>query len=205
MKRHRRARRSSTHGAGAAAAALLAALSLAGCDRDQIRTYTAPVDPPRPEPVLLTAPAEAEPPALAWDVPSDWRPAADPPGFVLAAYDVGEGEAAALATVSRLGGAGGGALANINRWRTRQLGLAPVEALEDQPMVRLDLGDAGEDVAAVVDLTGDGTRIVAAIYPRQEQDETWFFKLTGPPQTVEAHKQAFIDLVLSARPTETHP
>lgn len=181
-----------------AIASVMAALCLAGCDRADIHAYTAPKEPPRPT-VTVAAPEDAPVQrSLTWSVPQDWRPADDPPRFVLAAYDAGDGDAAIQTTVSRLAGAGGGALANINRWRG-QIGLPPVSDLPEQPITPLDVGD---DAAALVDLSGDDTRVVAVIYPRQSHDETWFFKMTGPPQAVETQKQDFIDMVRSARPVE---
>ena len=102
----------------------------------------------------------------------------------------------APAPFSRLGGGGGGALPNINRWR-RQLGLPPVAELSDQPITPLNIRD---DVAAMVDLSSPQGRTIAVMVPRPDQDETWFFKLTGPVDAVEAQKQPFIDLVQSARP-----
>lgn len=177
-----------------AVAALLVAIGLAGCDQDDIHAYTAPVDPPRPD--LVVAADESTPPSLTWQMPDDWRPSANPPRFVLAAYDAGEPGAAAQTTVSFLDGAGGGALANINRWRD-QIGLPPVNDLPQQPITPMDIEG---DVAAMVDLHADDVRVLGVIYPRQDLDETWFFKMTGPPDTVETHKQAFINLVLSTRP-----
>lgn len=210
--------------------AMLALLALlAGCERDEIRTYTAPADPPRtasatpnaatpdaaPAPGVPVAPGAARPvpPApegeatLDWTVPEGWRPAKNPPGFVLVAYDIGDEADRVQATVSRLAGAGGGAVANINRWR-QQIGLPAVSSLPEQPMERIDT--AGGDAAGLVDLVGEAgpsgqpARTLGAILPRQTGGasgggETWFFKMTGPRDKVEPAKAAFVALVASVR------
>ena len=179
-------------------------LALSGCEDERIQAYTAPKDPPR-----ATANAadggtgggiatQTGEPGFTWNIPQGWRPAEDPPGFVLAAYDAGEGDATAQTTVSQLPGAGGGPLMNINRWR-QQIGLEPVGELEEQPITRLDLD---EHVAALVDLVSDDIRILAVIYPRQDRNQTWFFKMTGPPDTVEQQSQALLELVRSVQPKE---
>lgn len=189
---------------------VLAMLMLPGCEEDQIQAYDAPRDAPAPvvtaSPTLPGGAGEAGGHPITWDVPADWTPSKNPPGFVLAAYDAGGEGSEVQATVSTLAGEGGGAVANINRWRG-QIGLPSVSTLEEQPMQRIDTGDGP---AAFVDLVGEAgpsgepARILGAILPRPGHNDVWFFKMTGPRDKVEAQKQAFIDVVASSKHEHTH-
>jgi hypothetical protein len=199
-------------------AAAVALSLLAGCEEEGIRTYVAPPDPPRlvgsvdvNDPGFVPPRPDGEL-TLDWTMPDAWHESSDPPNFVLVAYD--NDAHTVQTTVSRLDGAGGGALANINRWRG-QIGLPAVAALDEQPMVRVDT--ASGDAAAIVDLVGeagtpasagtygqapadqDPIRILAAILPRTDPAETWFFRMTGPRAAVEAEYDRFVELVSSAR------
>jgi hypothetical protein len=91
-----------------------------------------------------------------------------------------------------LGGASGGELANVNRWRN-QLGLDPV----DDSKLAADLRKitvAGKP-ASLYDLVGTDpqskqpTRIVGAILPMG--DATWYFKMTGNDALVAEEKPKF--------------
>ncbi|HEX7008605.1 MAG TPA: hypothetical protein VF184_01400 [Phycisphaeraceae bacterium] len=194
------------------AAAMLMLAVAAGCEDEAIHAYIAPKDPPRPQPVM--APADEAAPApltLTWDVPPDWRPAQAAQAFTVAAYEAGPAETPVSTTVTRLSGAGGGALANINRWRN-QLGLPPVASLPEQPMIPITLPD--QQVAGVVDLVGPPSseaaappqRTIAAILPRQDTNETWFFKMSGPQDALEPLKEPFLQMIRSVRPaTQDQP
>ncbi len=140
-------------------------------------------------------PTDPTGPGFACELPEGWSADPVPSPGVLASYTAG----AVKVTASSLPGDGGGLLANVNRWRGKQLGLAEVGALADQPMnaVTVD-GQAG----TVVDLLGaaDGReplRIVAATVPRG--GSTWFFKMTGPPEPVGAQRPAFDRFLRSVR------
>lgn len=199
------------------------ALSLAACEEEGVVTYSAPPDPTRVVQALPSAGGamngpipDAPPgePSLEWTVPAGWHESENPPAFVIAAYH--DASHSVQTTVSRLAGTGGGALANINRWRG-QLNLPPVASLPEQPMERIDT-TAGE-AAGMIDLVGESAsastpspedqpaRILGVILPRQETTsgggaggETWFIKMTGPRDRVEAEKQAFVELVASMKP-----
>lgn len=182
---------------------ITAAGPLLGCDSEDIRSYTAPPDPPRDE-VDFLALAEGRPGTasdaegrVTWNVPAEWVADDAPPPMLLAAWTIpaaGAGDTTRV-TVSRLAGEGGGILPNINRWRS-QLGLGPVARIEDQPMQAIDI--AGHPAAAV-DLTGDTSRTVVALYPRIDQNATWFFKMTGTPQRVGDQLEPFTTFVQSVR------
>jgi len=101
----------------------------------------------------------------------------------------------ATATVSIFDGPTGGVLANVNRWRTQQLGLPPVDEAGLKPLLSaIDLPDTK---ANLVDMAGSNQRMIVAIVPRGAS--TWFFKLVGEETAVGAEKNAFIDFIKSNR------
>ena len=97
-------------------------------------------------------------------------------------------------SVVTLGGAAGGELANVNRWRA-QVGLAP---LDEAALAKERLEVASEvGPIAVYDLTGKGeggARMVAGLL-NVPGGSTWFFKLTGDAKTVDAVRPVFLRLL----------
>jgi hypothetical protein len=122
-----------------------------------------------------------------WSPPSHWAPEENASPILSAAYLATNDESGARITVTRLGGDGGGSLANINRWRG-QLGLPPVERLDS---------DAGivRDTPLVVDLeTSDASnRMLAAIVPAD--GSVYYFKMTGTSAGAGAEIEEFNRLV----------
>jgi hypothetical protein len=114
----------------------------------------------------------------------------------LASYDVPGKAGPADASIVVLSGDAMGVLANVNRWRG-QVGLPPFDGEGELAAgsVKVKTG-AGE--AVVVDFSGSGTRLLAAVLGRK--GETWFVKTTGPDESVAAAKPAFLELVKSLRP-----
>ncbi len=132
-----------------------------------------------------------------WNAPPTWQEV--PPTQMLLAKFVATGEAGAKAeiTISFLPGDGGGVLANVNRWRERQLGLsAATEA--DLPKLITSL-DTSAGKAMLVDMTGnktsDGkiTRLIGAIVP--QGGRTWFYKMMGDEPVVAREKEALVKFV----------
>ena len=103
----------------------------------------------------------------------------------------------AEATLSELGGEGGGALANVNRWR-QQIGLA---AITQDELSKLVASVAVKDVqATVVDMANEASkkRVVAAIVPKKG-GSTLFYKLLGDGAVVGREKEKFIQYVRAAQ------
>jgi hypothetical protein len=150
--------------------------------------------------VDMTAGTESPPPAapekpehLAYDVPPGWQP--QPPGVMrLAAFKATAGDKSAEITVTMLPGQAGGLLANVNRWRD-QLGLPAITAPELQKQGKMLDSKAGSVVT--VDLTGPKGRMLAGILLHGGQ--SWFVKMTGPPEFVGQQQQAFETFVKSLR------
>lgn len=131
-----------------------------------------------------------------WQVPPNWKEI-DGGGFLVAKFIVsGSDNSQATVNVSSSAGDGGGVSANVNRWRG-QLGLNPLSQSDvDKQVTSVDI-DGGK--AMLVDMTGTDARsgakarVIAAIVPSTQQ--TWFYKLMGPVQLVEQHKDAFTKFV----------
>jgi hypothetical protein len=148
-------------------------------------------------PMMSSESAPANKPA--WTVPAGWQevPAAQ---FLLAEYSIaGANGAKAEVNVAQLSGNGGGVLPNVNRWRG-QIGLDPVDETGLGKMTTTMAVAGGQ--ATIVDMAGNdmsgqATRLVAAIVP--VGDQTWFYKLMGDEKVVAGQKDAFTKFVQTAR------
>ena len=135
-----------------------------------------------------------------WEVPTGWEE--QPPSSMrIATFHVtGQNGAKADLSVTRLAGTAGGMLANVNRWRS-QLGLDPVDEAGLERL--LTHREASGSKVSFVDLvgrnveSGEPARMLVAIVPRA--GTTWFYKLMGPPELLERHKDAFVKFVETAR------
>jgi hypothetical protein len=112
---------------------------------------------------------------------------------------VRDGGNSAEVSVVPLAGDGGGARANVNRWR-RQLGLEPIN---DDAQLRKELRelDVADGKAPYIDLMGrDPTgpqRMLGAWIVHGGQ--TWFIKMKGSPELVGKQQAAFEAFVKSIR------
>ncbi len=198
-------------------AGMLCLIVLAGCRRDEIRTYAV-----KKEPAVATSNASAAPatgtastadaamrntavdtatgPALAWTAPEGWRAGPERPMRKATLLVPGaDGAAGGELAVTAFPGDVGGNLANVNRWR-KQLELPPIgEAELGAALQHLDVGSLHVDV---VELAGPGgasaQRVLGAIVPYA--GATWFIKLTGPDALVTRERERFLGFVRSLRP-----
>lgn len=174
---------------------------LGGCNQEKIQVYRVAKEktlPPSPQMPGHSLPVER----LEWTTPPEWKQQ-EPSGMRYGSFLItGKNETQADVSILFLSGDGGGALANINRWR-EQLGLPPiVDGQLSSQSTQLEV--LGKKVI-LVDLVSQKStnnqkeikRILAAILPRD--NISWFFKMTGDDSLVSAHKERFIQLVKSAR------
>jgi len=139
-----------------------------------------------------TGDSQQEAPKRTWTAPKGWQEQ-QPGPMQDGKFLVANGKA--TVTISIFQGATGGTLANVNRWRTQQIGLPAVQESDLASLLTpLDLPDTK---ANLVDMTGPKQRLVAAIVPRGEQ--VWFFKLAGEDAAVGAEKKAFVEFVKTAK------
>lgn len=109
-----------------------------------------------------------------------------------------QGERTAQTTIVRLADRGGGALANVNRWRA-ELGLEPID--KDALPEALRTLDTASGRAAYIELTGRGrdeARSTLGAWLSQG-GQTWFLTMKGPADLVRLQKPAFEAFVQSFR------
>jgi hypothetical protein len=149
-----------------------------------------PATPVAPPPFV---PEQAGHEKLVYDVPAGWQ--AQPPGQMrLAAFRVTVGDKSVEVTISSLPGAAGGWVANVNRWRG-QVGLSEATAADIEKDAKMLDSAAGR--VAYADLTGPkGRMLVGTIL---HGGTSWFVKVTGSAEVVDAQQAAFETFVKSLR------
>jgi hypothetical protein len=142
----------------------------------------------------------ARPEKISYTAPEGWKEAdrVVERGGIRVEYDAAwkvekDGHTADI-TISKFPGGSGGLLPNVNRWRTAQLGLPPLQ--EDQLKDAMKAVKLGNAEGQAVDFTGPGNqpgkgerRILAAIVSRP--GATWYIKMDGPADLVGGQKAAF--------------
>jgi hypothetical protein len=133
-----------------------------------------------------------------WKAPEGWEQAPDRPMRVVT-FNAGENTEV---YVSLLSGPGGGAVANINRWR-HQMGVQEplsAEQIAELPKVNV-LGAPSPLVEVAGQFTGmSGEKIADAKLLGvvcEKPDQSVFVKMTGPAATVDAQKDNFVAFVES--------
>jgi hypothetical protein len=172
----------------------VAVLSFAGCDNSKVEVYRAEKEPEAPAPQFPAANTAGGGPAkVTWQAPAEWKEEAAT-GTRRATFKIhGKDGAEAELAITAFPGAVGGLAANINRWRS-QLQLPPL-AESDIAQAVTQLSASGRPVSFVdmVSSTplkdGQKTRILGGTLPLD--DETWFFKLSGPDELVESQTDDF--------------
>lgn len=120
----------------------------------------------------------------SWTPPTNWKADPNASSIVAAAYNATNADGVVKVTVTMLMNDGGGLLPNINRWRD-QLGLPPVEKVEQQPIKDLGAGCMLVELTAADGSNGMNAAIVGS------SGQTWYFKMTGPPKGIEAERAQF--------------
>lgn len=145
--------------------------------------------------------SEGSAPRLVWDVPEGWeqQPASMMRDINLVFGAEGQGEC----YVARLPGAGGGLVANVNRWRG-QMGADPLSAEEVESLPRKTLfGQPATFVSVDGDFSpGMGSNEVREDYRMlglilASEAGAVFVKMTGPRDLVAANREKFDQFVSS--------
>jgi hypothetical protein len=177
------------------------AVAMAGCSDKEVTAYRVPKDPASAPAAPAAESPGASAPALEWKVPAGWQAQAVSGLRAASFLAPGPGGASADVSVVTFTGAGGDALANINRWRG-QLQLAPIGADALASAVSGLDGPAGH--FAVADLSGEAAqgkepvRILGAWI--EQPGRVWFFKMMGPTGAVESQRDAFFSFLSSFAP-----
>ncbi len=190
--------------------AALVVLSLAGCSK-------APAEPDPPPPAASAAPAVAP---LTWQAPGTWTTMDVPhsPGPKKASYRIpkqGDDKEEAEVNVFFFGtGAGGDPAKNFGEWFSQfdgdagkaaareelktQGGLA-VETVDVKGTYKIAMGPkVGPNKKAPMQMVKENFRLYGAVVKTPDRGN-WFFKLTGPDETVQAARSAFRALLESAK------
>lgn len=127
----------------------------------------------------------SRPEPLSYTPPKHWNK--QPAGSMqVAKFTTGEGDAKAEISISQLGGAAGGVLPNVNRWRG-QVGLEP---LTDQNDVEAEVMKVSGNDAALLEFRGTkGKSILVAMVNHDES--VWFFKMMGDTTVVDQETTHF--------------
>lgn len=181
--------------------ALSGLLLLAGCEREDIRTYTIPkeqqserrpaVVPQAPETgpmrdMANTAVPTAQADGLQWQAPAHWLAGPDAPMRKATWFTAPQDGPTVEISITAFPGDVGGPLANVNRWRG-QVGLSPEASLAEVGMTHLDLPIGHVDTVLLEGPQGQG--ILAAIIPIG--NATWFVKASGPNELLHAEQEHF--------------
>jgi hypothetical protein len=213
-------------------AAGIAALLLVGCDRDSVKVYHVSDNQSQSQPTTQvqgtpqTAPAlpanaadQTLPPGhpdissanmaaananspLTWKTPDGWTQL-PPSELRVASFKVNQNGKMVDISVIPLGPMAGTDPANVNRWRGQVGALAATD--EDIQKSAENVEAAGQtaqlyDVVGTNPASGDKSRIIGVIQHRA--DATWFYKMTGDADLVEAQKPAFIEFLKSLKFTD---
>lgn len=170
--------------------------ALAGAQKDNFLKWVSSARDAEVSPSTADgAPAQSDAavPQIKWDVPSDWLPAA-PSAMRYASFTIEKNNEKAEISVVTFPGDGGNDADNVNRWR-QQVGLSAVQASALDSMI---VPVAGGNISfSTIDLAGASARTIVG-WTRHDA-RTWFFKLTGPTETVEREKPKFVEFIKSVR------
>jgi hypothetical protein len=187
---------------------LMAALALAGCDRDQVKVQQVPKDgqtaamspgmnsqmPANPHAGMdMTGMGGmgAAQPQVKWTLPAGWKekPAGD---MRAGSFEAGkEGQTADVSIIPlQMPGGAKMELDNYNLWRS-SLELPPVDKVESQPVA------IGSDQGKLYDVSDSKSpeHILAAVLDKN--GVSWYFKMKGQDAVVKEQKQAFVDFLKS--------
>lgn len=185
--------------------ALLASLA-AGCGKDEISRMTVK----KVQPILEESPSEkgAAPQGgiapsqgpvdpLTYEKPDSWTDKGAS-GMRAASFIAGPAEAPVQVSAIRLGGAAGGLLPNVNRWRG-QIGLDPI-VQDELKLTTIALASGSAKLVEMESSAKDDQVAQATLVAIVEQGgSSWFFKMTGPKNTVFAERDRFEHFMKSVR------
>ena len=191
-------------------AAMLLAILVAGCGRDNVKVYqvdagdtvvmppsAAPSAMPSSMPAGLPAPDNSGLPKLKYTLPDGWKEKALTQMRV-ASFEISENGKTADVSVIPLGGSAGGDAANVNRWRG-QVGQTPLDedTLNKSAEAVQVAGQSGAlyDIAGTAPGSGEPERILGTIL--HGDDTVWYFKMMGDAELVEKQKANFIAFLKS--------
>jgi hypothetical protein len=180
-------------------AALLCLALSTGCEREQIRVYTAPKDKPASAQGMTVRPRPIARPLLEWKLPAGWRELGAGQMSVATFSIEGTGGKAAQVAITPLPLMAGREAMVVNMMRA-QVGLE--ELSEEETQKQFQIVEVGGEKGSLFELVGKSEdsqpmRIVTAMAHRA--DASWFYKLSGDAALVEAQRTAFIEFLKSIK------
>jgi hypothetical protein len=191
-------------------ALLSCAVALAGCQREEIKVYTAPKDIPSQSPMTAQAqePA-ADPhahrprPQVSYTVPKGWKETGAGRMSVAEFDIIGDAGKQAGVSITQLGNLQGQDALLVNMFRVT---LGMKELSDEETAKELKLVDLGGETGKLFEITGKREVETSAGTTNSEvmsvvtvfvhhPDGTWFYRLAGDPALVGQQKPAFLDFV----------
>jgi hypothetical protein len=181
-----------------------------GCGRDEVKVYQVAKELPSTshaghahEPEL----PDDHPkignlkPELSWTLPAGWQETKSASRMTVAAFTItGKNGKEAQVAITPLRGMAGKEVPIINMWR-QQVGLSEISA--DEAQKQLQPIQIGPDSGKMFEVTGktpndpQEIKIVTAMV--HKADTSWFYKLAGDVDVVEAEKPAFVSFLKSIK------
>ncbi len=186
-------------------ALLVAALLLTACEKsEQPRVYSvsksnttaavaAPTTPMPANPTLVAQTSGIGQPIFP-KPPANWT-AQDPGAMRKGSWKINVNGATADLAVTAFPGDVGGRMANINRWRS-QLGLPPGNAEMYDAIALVNVGENRGELIRIQ--STDGARSTLAVTV-QKNGVSWFLKLSGETQAIDATAQDFKTFLASTQ------
>lgn len=133
--------------------------------------------------------AQQSTPTPTWTIPKSWE---EKPATQMRLGNFSAGNGKAEITVMTFPGTVGGLLANVNRWR-EQSGLAAVSDSELNKVIQ-QITISGKP-ATLAEAIGEKNSSLSVYHPVDQQ--TWFYKMSGPSEVIKAEKAAFTSFLQS--------
>lgn len=151
---------------------------------------------PQPIPAPAAAAANGNAAGLTYTLPAGWTVQPNPrPMRILTIQTAGNPPAEVI--VSRFPGNVGGTAMNLARWRG-EVGLPPTDDANANQEKPIKVGTADGQLLEFVGPAGEGAKM-SLVAKRTVGDNTWFFKILGPAQSVTTQRGAFEQFLASVR------
>jgi hypothetical protein len=152
---------------------------------------------------MQTPPADDEAAAIRWTVPAAWRTMPNASSMRIATYAVPHASGDSVDADVSVTRAGGDVAANIQRWVSQFEGAGEPKR-KSQTVHGLEVTVVELEGTYASAMSGDskarpGWALLGAIV--RSQGQPYFFKMTGPANTVHAARASFAALVDSIQPT----
>lgn len=159
--------------------------------------FSKTTSPAMPKMAIDTPPTQT----LAYQMPPGWEEQ-KASGMRVASFTAGQNDKSVEISVIPLRGEAGGILDNVNRWR-RQVELSPEE--ENKIQNQLKEIEVGGEKGFQIQLINQGKDHGMTVALVKKNEETWFFKMSGPVQGVQSQEKAFDAFIQSIKFVSNQP